>query len=81
MLFGENMPPEVDDFVLPSKQSLDGNLGDSPLTTHSPNALIFGTISLITSFGVVFLNRSFWMAAVASSPSAAYRAFTLAGLG
>lgn len=59
---------------------VDGNKGGAYLTMFSQQGLIFGVINIIGNFGTVFVDQSYWLGAIASKPSAAYKGYILGGL-
>jgi Na+/proline symporter len=46
---------------------------------HSRNGLIFGIISSIGNFAAVFVDESYFTAAIAARPSASWKGYLLAG--
>lgn len=51
----------------------------SYMTMFSRGGLIFGIINIIGNFGTVFVDQSYWMGAIASTPSASYKGYILGG--
>ena len=49
------------------------------MTMHSRNGLIFGIINSIGNFGAVFVDESYFTAAIASRPSASWKSYLLGG--
>ncbi|GAB4814949.1 hypothetical protein N2152v2_001995 [Parachlorella kessleri] len=65
---------------IPGSKPVDGNKEGSYLTMFSRGGLIFGVINIIGNFGTVFVDQSYWMGAIASTPSASYKGYILGGL-
>lgn len=57
-----------------------GNKDGSFLTMLSLYGLIFGIINVIGNFGTVFVDNSYWMAAIAAKPSSTHKGYLLGGL-
>ncbi len=55
------------------------NENGSYLTMLSSGGLMFGIINVVGNFGTVFLDQSYWMAAIAARPSAATKGYLLGG--
>lgn len=58
----------------------ENNKQNSPLTIFSSGGVLFFFINIFGNFGTVFVDQSFWQAAIASRPSATYRSYVIAGL-
>ena len=56
------------------------NLGGSYLTMSSAGGLMFGIINLIGNFGTVFVDQSYWHAAIAATPTSTHKGYMLGGL-
>ena len=59
---------------------VEGNANNSFLTTLSTKGFFFGIINIIGNFGTVFVDQSYWQAAIAANPKAATRGFILGGI-
>jgi SSS family transporter len=55
------------------------NRDGSYLTILSSGGLMFGIINVVGNFGTVFLDQSYWQAAIAARPSAATKGYLLGG--
>lgn len=49
------------------------------MTMHSRNGLLFGIINSIGNFGTVFVDESYFTAAIAARPSASWKSYFLGG--
>ena len=56
------------------------NTGGSYLTMSSAGGLMFGIINLIGNFGTVFVDQSYWHAAIAATPTSTHKGYMLGGL-
>lgn len=56
------------------------NHNGSYLTLRSNQALAFGAISFLTSFGTLFNDQGYWQRAIAARPRTALRAFIFGGI-
>lgn len=57
-----------------------GNREGSSLTMFSQGGMMFAIINLVGNFGTVFVDQSYWQAAIAARPSAAVKGYLLGGL-
>ncbi|PRW20754.1 urea-proton symporter DUR3-like [Chlorella sorokiniana] len=62
------------------KGAVSNNKGGSYMTMFSKGGFIFGIINIIGNFGTVFVDQAYWLGAIASRPSAAYKGYILGGL-
>jgi SSS family transporter len=67
-------------FELTACGPVPGNRDGSFLTMLSTDGLIFGIINVIGNFGTVFLDQSYWQAAIAAKPSSSHKGYLLGGL-
>lgn len=59
---------------------VSGNKEGSYMTMYSKGGLEFGVLSLVSSFGNVWADQSYWQSAIAAKPKAAFQAYILGGL-
>ncbi len=59
---------------------VEGNKAGSFLTMFSQGGAMFAVINIIGNFGTVFVDQSYWQAAIAARPSAAVKGYLLGGL-
>lgn len=59
---------------------VSGNKAGSYMTMYSTGGLQFGILSLISSFGNVWADQSYWQSAIAAKPKAAFQAYILGGI-
>ena len=67
----------------PDKQpcgKVSGNHHGSYLTMLSSDGLMFGIINIIGNFGTVFVDQSYWHAAIAAKPASTVKGYMLGGL-
>ncbi|KAG0228917.1 hypothetical protein BGW42_001870 [Actinomortierella wolfii] len=57
-----------------------GNQDGSYLTMASENGLMFGVINLVSNFGTVFLDQTYYQRAIASAPHSTVKAYLIGGL-
>lgn len=57
-----------------------GNAGGSYMTIMSSGGLQFGILEIISSFGNVWADQSYWQSAIASTPTAAWQGYLLGGV-
>jgi Na+/proline symporter len=73
-------PTSLNDDVLrmrlgPAKDNLNGSF----MTMYSRGGIIFGMINTIGNFGTVFVDQSYFTAAIAARPSASWKGYLLGG--
>lgn len=59
---------------------VSGNHEGSYLTMLSTDGLMFGIINIIGNFGTVFVDQSYWHAAIAAKPASTVKGYMLGGL-
>ncbi|CAL5222256.1 g4593 [Coccomyxa viridis] len=57
-----------------------GNQGGSYMTIMSSGGLQFGILEIVSSFGNVWADQSYWQSAIASTPTAAWQGYLLGGI-
>jgi len=57
-----------------------GNKDGAYLTMFSEQGLMFGIINIIGNFGTVFVDQSYWHAAIAAKPASTVKGYMLGGL-
>lgn len=67
-------------FTLAACGKVEGNNEGSYLTMLSKEGFIFGIINIIGNFGTVFLDQSYWQAAIAAKPTSSHKGYLLGGL-
>jgi urea-proton symporter len=69
-------------FYVPGKYAcgpIEGNKQGSYLTMISIDGLMFGLINIVGNFGTVFVDQSYWQAAIAARPNASAKGYLLGG--
>lgn len=59
---------------------VERNYNGSYLTMLSLNGFYFGLVNLVTNFGTVFIDQSYWQSAIAATPTASWKGYLLGGL-
>jgi len=59
---------------------ISGNKDGSILTILSRGGLIFAVIQIVSGFGTVFVDQSYWLSAIASRPDESWKGYLLAGI-
>ncbi|KAG0257235.1 hypothetical protein DFQ27_005249 [Actinomortierella ambigua] len=62
------------------RHPVEGNEEGSYLTMASANGLMFGVINLVSNFGTVFLDQTYYQRAIASAPHTTVKAYLIGGL-
>nr|XP_048319784.1 urea-proton symporter DUR3-like isoform X4 [Ziziphus jujuba var. spinosa]XP_048319788.1 urea-proton symporter DUR3-like isoform X4 [Ziziphus jujuba var. spinosa] len=59
---------------------VSGDHKGSYLTMLSSGGLVFGIISIVGNFGIVFVDNGYWVSAIAARPSSTHKGYLLGGL-
>jgi urea-proton symporter len=62
--------------IAPVPHNKDG----SYLTILSRDGFFFGLVNIVANFGTVFVDQSYWMSAIAATPSSAWPGYMLSGI-